>query len=172
MLLTNDFTIEYQLINKLGQVDALSRFINSHCKKPKRQRYCHSGTRSHYSKDLWDHCHYKKLFISTTGWPTVNPVRQLQSFYQCWSSLSGVDGCVLFAKYLVVPLKVKTKVFKQFHFGYQRINHMKALVHSYVYWPNMDKKLEELVHTCSRCQLAAKSTQKNKLWSWQVQECL
>lgn len=45
---------------------------------------------------------------------------------------------------------------------------MKALAHSYVYWSNMNKQLEELVRTCSKCQLAAKSLWKNTLNSWPI----
>ena len=47
---------------------------------------------------------------------------------------------------------------------------MKAIVRTYVYWPNMDKCLEELVHICSNCQLAVKSLRKSTLSSWLISE--
>ena len=39
-----------------------------------------------------------------------------------------------------------------------------------VYWPNMDKQLEELARSCSNCQLAAKSLRKTTLSSRPVPE--
>ena len=47
---------------------------------------------------------------------------------------------------------------------------MKALERGYVYWPNMDKQLEELVKSCTKCQLVAKSPRKTKLYSWPIPE--
>ena len=47
---------------------------------------------------------------------------------------------------------------------------MKALAHGYVYWPNIDKKLEELVKSCTKYQLNAKSPRKTKLYSWPIPE--
>ena len=45
---------------------------------------------------------------------------------------------------------------------------MKALARGYVYWPNMDKQLEDLARTCTKCQLTAKSPRKSTLSSWPV----
>ena len=45
---------------------------------------------------------------------------------------------------------------------------MKALACGYVYWPNMDKQLEDLARICTKCQLAAKSPRKSTLSSWPV----
>ena len=45
---------------------------------------------------------------------------------------------------------------------------MKALARGYAYWPNMDKQLEDLAHTCAKCQLAAKLSRKSTLSSWPV----
>ena len=47
---------------------------------------------------------------------------------------------------------------------------MKALARGYVYWPNMNKQLEELVKSCTKCQLVAKSPRKTKLYSWPIPE--
>lgn len=33
---------------------------------------------------------------------------------------------------------------------------MKSLARSFVYWPSMDKQIEEYVRNCSKCMLASK----------------
>ncbi|GAA47926.1 hypothetical protein CLF_100974 [Clonorchis sinensis] len=109
----------------------------------------------------------KVLHFHRTHWPAVCSDKQLQPFYQRRSSLSEVDGCLLFAERVI---ELENDVLKQFHFGHPGINRMKALTRSYVYWPNMDKQLEELVRMCSKCQLSAKSPRKTELCSWPVPE--
>ena len=47
---------------------------------------------------------------------------------------------------------------------------MKVFARGYVYWPNMDKQPEELVKSCTKCQLVAKSPRKTKLYSWPIPE--
>lgn len=46
---------------------------------------------------------------------------------------------------------------KQFPFGHQGINHMKALVRNYVYWPDMDT-----LHISFKYQLVSNFPRKNK----------
>ncbi|XP_014770082.1 uncharacterized protein K02A2.6-like [Octopus bimaculoides] len=45
---------------------------------------------------------------------------------------------------------------KEFHVGQPGILRMEALMRSYVYWPKMDKEVENLVKDCRECALAAK----------------
>ena len=103
-----------------------------------------------------------------TRWPTVSPNKQLRPFFQRKSSLSEVDGVLNFAKRVIIPSSLQNKTLKQFHFGHQGASRMKALARGYVYWPNMDKQLEYLTRTCTKCQLAAKSPRKSILSSWPV----
>lgn len=45
---------------------------------------------------------------------------------------------------------------------------MKNLARAYIYWPNIDKQIENFVKTCSRCALAGKSPCKTLLHSWPI----
>lgn len=47
---------------------------------------------------------------------------------------------------------------------------MKALLHSYVYWPNKDMQLEELGQNCSKYQQVLKFSRKTTLYSWSTPE--
>ena len=105
-----------------------------------------------------------------TKWPEVCSNKRIQPFFQRWTSLSEFDECLLFAECMIVPPSLQDRVIKQFHNGHQGISCMKALVRTYVYWPNMDKQLKELAHKCSNCQLAAKSLRKTTLSSWPISE--
>lgn len=43
---------------------------------------------------------------------------------------------------------------------------MKSLMRSYVYWPGMDRDVEEFVQCCTNCALAAKSPPKEEFQAW------
>ena len=65
-----------------------------------------------------------------------------------------------FAEHEIISSSLQDRVNKKSHYSHQGIRHMKALTDSYVYWPNIDKQLEELAHKYTTCQLAAKSPRK------------
>ena len=62
-----------------------------------------------------------------TRWPTVSPNKQLLPFFQRKSSLSEVDGVLLFAEWVIIPSSLQNRTLKQFHFGHQGVSRMKAL---------------------------------------------
>ena len=47
---------------------------------------------------------------------------------------------------------------KDFHTGHIGSNRMKSLMRSFVYWPIMDKDIENAVKLCKGCTLAAKAS--------------
>ena len=53
---------------------------------------------------------------------------------------------------VVIPSKLREHVLQELHHGHQGIVRMKALARSYVWWPQIDRELEECVKTCSACQ--------------------
>lgn len=59
-------------------------------------------------------------------------------------------------KRVVMPGSLQKRMFKGFHTGHPGISTINFLMHSYVYWPNMDKDIERLVKSCT-CAIAAKS---------------
>ena len=112
----------------------------------------------------------KVLHCHSTSWPNICTDQKLQPFLQRRSSLYETNGILLFAERVVVPVKLQNRVLKQIHDGHQGINRMKTLARGYVYWPDMDKQLEELVKSCTKCQLVAKSPRKTNLYSWPIPE--
>ena len=188
-LLGYNFKIRYLSTDKIGHADALSRLISSQRKStedivistvsvepdilavfattvralPVTAKMIQEATSS-------DPVLQKVLDYNCTKWPTKITDTKLQAFHRRQSSLSVVEGCLLFGERVVVPTSLQNRVLKQFHSGHQGINRMKALARSYVYWPNMDTQLEQLVNTCTKCQLAAKAPRKNTLCSWPISE--
>ena len=188
-LLDYNFTIKYNRTDTIGHADALSRLMTVQNKVPEDSVIAAVSLEPEITS----------VFASTvralpvtstmireatasdpvlqivkrfhrTKWPKVCTDKRIQPFFQRRASLSEVDECFLFAERVIVPSSLQDRVLKQFHYGHQGISRMKALARSYAYWPNMDKQLEELAHTCSNCQLAAKSPRKTTLSSWPIPE--
>ena len=165
-LLDYDFLIKYLSTNLIGHANALSRLIiNTHQKQPEDSVVATISLEPEISSMLTatvrelpvtshiikedtasDPLLQEVISYHCTRWPTVSPNKQLLPFFQRKSSLSEVDGVLLFAKWVIIPSSLQNRTLKQFHFGHQGVGRMKALARSYIYWPNMDKQLEDLTH--------------------------
>lgn len=52
----------------------------------------------------------------------------------------------------MIPEKLRKQVLQTLYMGHPGIVRMKALAKSYVWWPGIDKDIEEWVATCQPCQ--------------------
>ena len=56
---------------------------------------------------------------------------------------------------------------EELHQSHPGITRIKALARSYVWWPNLDKDLEQLVQGCHTCQMHQKTPSKAPLHPWE-----
>ncbi|CAH8550749.1 unnamed protein product [Dicrocoelium dendriticum] len=184
-LLAYDFDISYQSTTSIGQADALSRLIGPHKQNQEDTVIASVEAESDIAfiindvsnnlpvtsdavrhATLQDPLLKQVAYFQRSKWPTTCKSAELQQFYQRSHSLSIVNDCILFADRVVIPKILQTKVLRQFHTGHPEINRMKALARSFVYWPFMDKQLEELAKSCNKCAVAAKAPQKEAIHPW------
>lgn len=92
----------------------------------------------------------------------------LQQFYNRRESLSISNNIILFGDRVIIPTSLREIIIKQLHNGHPGITKMKNLARSYVYWPNIDKQIENFVKFCSKCALFGKSPTKTLLHSWPI----
>ena len=55
------------------------------------------------------------------------------------------DNILLYSERVVIPKKLQNRIFRDFHTGHPRINRMKSLMRSYVYWPKMDNDIRDMI---------------------------
>ena len=72
------------------------------------------------------------------------------------SPFSICENLLMYADRIVIPLVLRRKILKEFHTGHPGISRMKSLIRSFVYWPGMDKEVENCVKVCKGCQSAAR----------------
>ena len=54
---------------------------------------------------------------------------------------------------VIVPPTLRPQVLEELHQGHLGVVKMKAVARSYIWWPGIDKEIEETAKTCSGCQL-------------------
>ena len=67
------------------------------------------------------------------------------------------DDVLLYNDRVVIPNRLQRKIHWDFHMGHPGKNRTKSLMHCYVYWPNMDRDIADMIESCKGCALAAKS---------------
>ena len=53
---------------------------------------------------------------------------------------------------VVIPSKLRQQVMDELHTSHAGIVRMKSLARIHVWWPSIDKDIEELSHGCDICQ--------------------
>ena len=72
--------------------------------------------------------------------------------------LSAIGKLVLRGTRIVKPESLCDRILKVAHEGHPRIVNMKKILRSKVWWPGIDKQVEQYCKTCYRCQLVSQPT--------------
>ena len=91
------------------------------------------------------------------GWPQYEERKEMQPFFQRRCEFSVVDGCLLWGRRVVLPMGLRCGVLKALHEAHVGIVRMKALARSYVWWPGIDRDVEEVARSCKACGTIAKN---------------
>ena len=62
------------------------------------------------------------------------------------------DGCIFRNSRIYVPPKLRNVVLKELHSGHFGVVKCKQLARSYVYWPNLDRDIEQIISECISCR--------------------
>ena len=101
--------------------------------------------------------HYVKM-----GWPQkVEPA--LSPYFARRNELTIEEDCLLRGMQVVVPPNLHKRVLELLHESHLGVVKMKALARSHVWWPGIDKALEEVTKHCEECQTNHKEHLKTPL---------
>ena len=67
------------------------------------------------------------------------------------------DDVLLYNDREVIPNSLQRKILKDFHMRHPGKNRTKSFIRCYVYWPNMDRDIADMVESWKGCALAEKS---------------
>ena len=101
-----------------------------------------------------------------TQWPTTIE-DNLKPYGTRQLELSNQDGCILWGNRVVIPPQGRLQILQELHEGHPGVSRMKALARQYVWWPCLDKDIEEKVQCCSTCQSNRVSPPVAPLHPWE-----
>ena len=86
------------------------------------------------------------------GWPR-RVSSELQHFFIIHKELSSINGYILRGSRVLVPELGEQALLKQLHEYHLGICHMKSLACLYIWWPDIDKQIEEFIKNCEKSQV-------------------
>ena len=92
------------------------------------------------------------LQFTKNKWP-LDVSAELLPYYLKRFELTVQDDVLLWDSRVLVPLSLQDILLTDLHSGMVRMNRLARL---YLWWPNLDKKIEETVKSCVKCQETAK----------------
>ena len=105
---------------------------------------------------------------TSSGWPNYCPDPEIKPYWNRREDLSLDDGCLLWGRRVVIPLKLQGHLLDELHECHPGMCRMKALARSFVWWPGIDQDIEDRVRFCEDC-VNAQSTPKSVpllFWPW------
>jgi len=90
--------------------------------------------------------------LHTYGWPHTTDDHILQLYLSRQKELSIFDGCILWGNQVVIPTARCQAILEELHESHQGASRMKGRARMVVWWPNLDKEIEDLVSSCNSCQ--------------------
>ena len=91
------------------------------------------------------------LEFTKNGWPSQCPSSDLQPYWIHREELTTEDGVLLWGLRVVVPLTLRNEVLDLLHEAHPGSTRCKQLARSYVWWPGIDRDVENKVQSCSCC---------------------
>ncbi|XP_053728751.1 uncharacterized protein K02A2.6-like [Synchiropus splendidus] len=104
--------------------------------------------------------------ITMRGWPAHGETL-FPEFSARRDQLSICQGTLMCGSRVVVPPKLRTRVLETLHEGHLGTVKMKSLARSYVWWPGIDKQLEDITKGCSGCNKVQNAPPLAPLHPWE-----
>ena len=109
-------------------------------------------------KTVWHHV--------LNGWPeTID--QTLQPYFAKRWELSVSDNILLWNDRVIVPESLREFLLNDLHYEHTGVVRMKRLARRYMWWPRIDRDLEQVCAQCPECQAEARLPAKEfGSWSW------
>ena len=103
------------------------------------------------------------------GWPDAQHslCPDFQPYKSRIGELSVQDGCILWGSRVVVPPQGRAAVLKLLHEGHAGECRTKMLARMYLWWPNLDADIRDVVRSCDKCQELQARAPEAPLHPWQ-----
>ena len=108
--------------------------------------------------------------IIAKGWPEKRSEcpAHLHPYWNYCEELTVSNGMILKGSRIIIPKSLQADVLQQLHYAHQGAEKCKLRAKGSVFWPNINRDIEETVHKCSPCQRHQKLNTKESLMSHEI----
>ena len=94
------------------------------------------------------------MSVIHVGWPESisNLATDLRVFWSIRDELVLESGVICKGNRILIPAALRPDMLRQLHEGHQGVERTRQLARENVYWPNINKDIEQLCKTCEACQ--------------------
>ena len=103
-----------------------------------------------------------KKVQSENGW-VDKPTPDESVFFSRREELGAQGAALMLGSRVAIPSALRTEALQVLHAVHQGMTKTKALARSYVWWPGMDKDIEEMVKNCQNCRLNRKMPAESRV---------
>ncbi|UYV79263.1 K02A2.6-like [Cordylochernes scorpioides] len=106
-----------------------------------------------------------KCHLDSKGWPLhkKNLPFNLKPYWKFKEELLEWQNLICRGNKLLIPKTQRSDILKILHASHQGRNITIALAKGFIYWPGMNKEIEELINNCSICQQTSRANLKEPM---------
>lgn len=168
-----DYSIEYVRSDK-NAADALSRLPVGKEKQPNEElTYLNFAqnflpiTRQMVQEGIRrDEILKKVVNFIQAGWPNDCKDNDLKTYFVRRNELYVDRGCIVWGYRLVIPTQLRETLLNELHVGHLGIVKMKSLARSIIWWPGIDRDIENTCKECTTCCLEGAAPSKSIPQPW------
>ncbi|XP_057294539.1 uncharacterized protein K02A2.6-like [Hydractinia symbiolongicarpus] len=94
------------------------------------------------------------ITATQTGWPEQrrNCSIEIQPYWEGRANLTYINGLLLLGERIVVPKELQRSILMKLHQGHLGTEKCKRRARQTVFWPKMNRDIEDFIKKCSTCQ--------------------
>ena len=164
MLLNYSFKMEFLPSKEIAHADGLSRLIPKNTKPLEETVIASLRSEMDVKYVLFNIVTELPITLEEIKFKTkfdefINPTKKelMNQKVKTNNIFSTCNGILVYGEQVVIPAVLTKIILKDFHTTHPGMSRIKALMRSYVYWPGMDKDIENMVKSCKSCASVAKA---------------
>jgi hypothetical protein len=112
------------------------------------------------------------ITVIRQGWPEhrAQVGHIVKPYFDYQEELAIIDDIIYKSNRVVVPKSMRSKALQMLHSGHQGIVRSKQLARDLLYWPGINKQVEDMVSKCGTCQERRAAQAKEPLMPTEIPE--
>lgn len=106
------------------------------------------------------------------GWPNQKSLVPsiIKQYYNSADELTIIQGLIFKGMKLVVPERLRPAMLKKIHYNHLGMEQCRSRAREILYWPLMNKEIEDMVSSCNICAKYRKGNNREYLMPREVPE--